>query len=106
MNKQQRIRREMERHRMANYIVQERQDVFIQSILIIMYTLRNDYKFGQKRTMEFIEKFLTNMTDFKLGKYFTREMLIETLENELNLNMDQFIKSEVAKCYERFQKGV
>ena len=42
----------------------------------------------------------------KLGKYFTRKMLIETLEKELNLNMDQFIKSEVAKCYERFQKGV
>ena len=38
MNKQQKVRREMERHRMANYIVQERQDVFIQSILIIMYT--------------------------------------------------------------------
>lgn len=102
MNKQQKVRREMERHRMANYIVQERQDVFIQSILIIMYTFE---EWLQKRTMEFIEKFLTNMTDFKLGKYFTREMLIETLEKELNLNMDQFIKSEVAKCYERFQKG-
>ena len=106
MNKQQRIRREMERHKMANYIAKERQDVFIQSILILMYTLRNDYSFGQKRVMNFISKFLDNMTDFKLGKYYTREMLIETLETELSLNVEEFIKSEVLKTYERFQKGV
>ena len=106
MNKQQRVRREMERHKMANYIAKERQDVFIQSILILMYTLRNDYSFGQKRVMDFISKFLDNMTDFKLGKYYTREMLIETLETELSLNVEQFIKSEVLKTYERFQKGV
>lgn len=106
MNKQQRVRREMERHKMANYIAKERQDVFIQSILIMMYTLRNDYNFGQKRVMDFISKFLDNMTDFKLGKYYTRPMLIETLETELSLNVEQFIKSEVLKTYERFQKGV
>ena len=106
MNKQQRVRREMERHKMANYIAKERQDVFIQSILILMYTLRNDYSFGQKRVMDFVSKFLDNMTDFKLGKYYTRPMLIETLESELSLNVEQFIKSEVAKTYERFQKGV
>lgn len=106
MNKQQKIRREMERHKMANYIAKERQDVFIQSILILMYTLRNDYNFGQKRVMDFISNFLDNMTDFKLGKYYTRPMLIETLETELSLNVEQFIKSEVLKTYERFQKGV
>ena len=106
MNKQQRVRREMERHKMANYIAKERQDVFIQSILILMYTLRNDYNFGQKRVMDFISKFLDNMTDFKLGKYYTRPMLIETLESELSLNVEEFIKNEVLKTYERFQKGV
>lgn len=106
MNKQQRVRREMERHKMANYIAKERQDVFIQSILILMYTLRNDYNFGQKRVMDFISNFLDNMTDFKLGKYYTRPMLIETLESELSLNVEEFIKSEVLKTYERFQKGV
>lgn len=106
MNKQQRISFEIEKRKMANYIAKERRDVFIQSILILMYTLRNDYSFGQKRVMDFISKFLDNMTDFKLGKYYTREMLIETLETELSLNVEQFIKSEVAKTYERFQAGV
>lgn len=106
MNKQQRVRREMERHKMANYIAKERQDVFIQSILILMYCLRNDYNFGQKRVMEFISKFLDNMTDFKLGKYYNKKMLIETLETELKLNIEEFIKNEVAKTYDRFEKGI
>ena len=106
MNKQQRVRFEMEKLKMANYIANERQDIFIQCILIMMYTLRNDYSFGQKRVIEFVEKFLSNMTDFKLGKYYTRPMLIETLETELSLNVEEFIKSEVLKTYERFQKGV
>lgn len=106
MNKQQRVRFEMEKLKMANYIASERQDIFIQCILIMMYTLRNDYSFGQKRVIEFVEKFLSNMTDFKLGKYYTRPMLIETLETELSLNVEEFIKSEVLKTYERFQKGV
>lgn len=106
MNKQQRVRFEMEKLKMANYIASERQDIFIQCILIMMYTLRNDYSFGQKRVIEFIEKFLNNMTDFKLGAYYTRPMLIETLETELKLNIDQFIRNEVAKTYDRFEKGI
>lgn len=106
MNKQQRVRFEIEKHKMANYIAKERQDVFIQSILILMYTLRNDYNFGQKRVMDFISNFLDNMTDFKLGTYYTRPMLIETLETELKINIDQFIRNEVAKTYERFQTGI
>lgn len=106
MNKQQRVRFEMEKLKMANYIANERQDIFIQCILIMMYTLRNDYSFGQKRVIEFIEKFLSNMTDFKLGTYYTRPMLIETLETELKINIDQFIRNEVAKTYERFQTGI
>ena len=71
-----------------------------------MYCLRNDYNFGQKRVMEFVSKFLENMTDFKLGKYCNKKMLIETLENELKLNVEEFIKNEVAKTYDRFEKGV
>lgn len=106
MNKQQRVRFEMEKLKMANYIASERQDIFIQCILIMMYTLRNDYSFGQKRVIEFIEKFLSNMTDFKLGTYYTRPMLIETLETELKINIDQFIRNEVAKTYECFQTGI
>lgn len=106
MNKQQKIRREMAQMKMQGYIIKERQTVFIESILILMYCLRNDYNFGQKRVMDFISKFLDNMTDFKLGKYYTRPMLIETLETELSLNVEEFIKSEVLKTYERFQKGV
>lgn len=46
------------------------------------------------------------MTDFKLGTYYTRPMLIETLETELKINIDQFIRNEVAKTYERFQTGI
>lgn len=106
MDKQQRIRREMAQMKMQGYIIKERQTVFIESILILMYCLRNDYNFGQKRVMEFISKFLDNMTDFKLGKYYSKEMLIETLEKELKLNIDEFIKNEVAKTYDRFEKGI
>ena len=49
MNKQQKIRREMAQMKMQGYIIKERQTVFIESILILMYCLRNDYNFGQKR---------------------------------------------------------
>lgn len=106
MSKQQKIRREMAQMKMQNYIIKERQTVFIESILILMYCLRNDYNFGQKRVMEFISKFLDNMTDFKLGKYYNKKMLIETLEDELKLNVEEFIKNEVAKTYDRFEKGI
>lgn len=33
-------------------------------------------------------------------------MLIETLETELKLNIEEFIKNEVAKTYDRFEKGI
>lgn len=96
----------MAQMKMQSYIIKERQTVFIESILILMYCLRNDYNFGQKRVMEFISNFLDNMTDFKLGKYYNKKMLIETLEKELKLNIEEFIKNEVAKTYDRFEKGL
>lgn len=39
----------MAQMKMQGYIIKERQTVFIESILILMYCLRNDYNFGQKR---------------------------------------------------------
>lgn len=43
------------------------------------------------------------MCDFKLG-YYTREMLEETIEKELKIDIEEFLKEEMAKTDERFRQ--
>lgn len=107
MNRQQKIKREMENKilnaKIQKYVMAERQTIFVETILILMFVLKNEYNFGQKRTKKLIQRFLDNMCDFKLG-YFTREMLEETIEKELKIDIEEFLKEEMAKTDERFRQ--
>lgn len=107
MNRQQKIKREMENKilnaKIQKYVMAERQTIFVETILISLFVfVRNCIHFS-KRTKKLIQRFLDNMCDFKLG-YYTREMLEETIEKELKIDIEEFLKEEMAKTDERFRQ--
>lgn len=96
-----RLRRERELHEFVNL---ERKIMYIDCALSLAWTLRNECNFGKKRLVDFLDKYLDTTLDWRSGRYFDKQMMLETLKEEIDFDFEEYIVEQMKKHVEKLEQ--
>lgn len=95
---QERIQEEMAFNKrakdLASLVNLEKKVMFVDCALAIAWPLRQDH-FGKKRLIDFLDKYLDVTLDWRSGRYYDREMMLETLQQELGFDFESYMVEQM-----------
>ena len=94
---QERIQEEMafNKRAEASLVNLEKKVVFVDCALAIACNLRVNYGYGKKRLVDFLDKYLDVTLDWRSGRYYDREMMLETLQTELGFDFESYMVEQM-----------
>lgn len=96
---QERIQEEMAFNKrakdLASLVNLEKKVMFVDCALAIAWTLRQDHHFGKKRLIDFLDRYLDVTLDWRSGRYYDREMMLETLQQELGFDFETYMVEQM-----------
>lgn len=98
---QERIQEEMAFNKrakdLASLVNLEKKVMFVDCALAIACNLRVNYGYGKKRLVDFLDKYLDVTLDWRSGRHYNREMMIETLQQELGFDFESYMVEQMKK---------
>ena len=96
---QERIQEEMAFNKrakdLASLVNLEKKVMFVDCALAIACNLRVNYGYGKKRLVDFLDKYLDVTLDWRSGRYYDREMMLETLQQELGFDFESYMVEQM-----------
>lgn len=96
---QERIQEEMAFNKrakgLASLVNLEKKVMFVDCALAIACNLRVNYGYGKKRLVDFLDKYLDVTLDWRSGRYYDREMMLETLQQELGFDFETYMVEQM-----------
>lgn len=60
--------------------------------------------FGKKRLIDFLDRYLDVILDWRSGRYYDREMMLETLQQELGFDFESYMVEQMNNHVEQLEK--
>jgi len=96
---QERVQEEMPFNKrakdLASLVNLEKKVMFVDCALAIACNLRVNYGYGKKRLVDFLDKYLDVTLDWRSGRYYNREMMLETLQQELGFDFESYMVEQM-----------
>lgn len=96
---QERIQEEMAFNKrakdLASLVNSEKRVMFVDCALAIACNLRVNYGYGKKRLIDFLDKYLDVILDWRSGRHYNREMMLETLQTELGFDFESYMVEQM-----------
>lgn len=96
---QERVQEEMAFNKrakdLASLVNLEKKVMFVDCALAIACNLRVNYGYGKKRLVDFLDKYLDVTLDWRSGRHYNREMMIETLQQELGFDFESYMVEQM-----------
>lgn len=96
---QERIQEEMAFNKrakdLASLVNLEKKVMFVDCALAIACNLRVNYGYGKKRLVDFLDRYLDVTLDWRSGRYYDREMMLETLQQELGFDFETYMVEQM-----------
>jgi hypothetical protein len=80
---------------LASLVNLEKKVMFVDCALAIACNLRVNYGYGKKRLIDFLDKYLDVTLDWRSGRYYDREMMLETLQTELGFDFETYMVEQM-----------
>ena len=80
---------------LASLVNLEKKVMFVDCALAIACNLRVNYGYGKKRLVDFLDKYLDVTLDWRSGRYYDREMMLETLQQELGFDFESYMVEQM-----------
>ena len=99
INTQERIQEEMAFNKrakdLASLVNLEKKVMFVDCALAIACNLRVNYGYGKKRLIDFLDRYLDVTLDWRSGRHYNREMMLETLQTELGFDFETYMVEQM-----------
>lgn len=96
---QERIQEEMAFNKrakdLASLVNLEKKVMFVDCALAIACNLRVNYGYGKKRLVDFLDNYLDVTLDWRSGRHYDREMMLETLQQELGFDFETYMVEQM-----------
>lgn len=96
---QERVQEEMAFNKrakdLASLVNLEKKVMFVDCALAIACNLRVNYGYGKKRLVDFLDRYLDVTLDWRSGRYYDREMMLETLQQELGFDFESYMVEQM-----------
>lgn len=96
---QERVQEEMAFNKrakdLASLVNLEKKVMFVDCALAIACNLRVNYGYGKKRLIDFLDRYLDVTLDWRSGRYYDREMMLETLQKELGFDFESYMVEQM-----------
>ena len=80
---------------LASLVNLEKKVMFVDCALAIACNLRVNYGYGKKRLIDFLDRYLDVTLDWRSGRYYDREMMLETLQQELGFDFESYMVEQM-----------
>ena len=96
---QERIQEEMAFNKrvkdLASLVNLEKKVMFVDCALAIACNLRVNSGYGKKRLIDFLDKYLDVTLDWRSGRHYNREMMLETSQTELGFDFESYMVQQM-----------